>query len=379
MRRIVFAVLLCLASVTAYAAGDPLPAGYLSVAGNQIISGSGQNVRLACVGYNEPTGNYSSDMTIIRSLGFNCVRYPYYDTTLNLTTMDQIVAAAAAANIRVIFDHHGNEADGSCLGQQSNGLWYDLNGGSQNNTNNTDGCGETGTITYATFKQNWVNIAAHYAGNSTVIGFDLHNEASVTSGQTVVNMSWGASTDPGVDMQAMCQDVGTAIHGVNSGALIICEGLINYTGTTASGATNPIAGLMDLTAVPAHPVNITGKVVYAIHDYPQPISGVTPDSGSARITAMNTMWGFVVKNNTAPVFIGEMGASLDNSNGSLADEQAWASMLTNYANGLSGGSGGPTFGGTQQPISTDWWTFGNLSGQAPDGILNADNSAKSGQ
>ena len=137
MRRIVFAVLLCLASVTAYAAGDPLPAGYLSVAGNQIISGSGQNVRLACVGYNEPTGNYSSDMTIIRSLGFNCARYPYADGSLSLTTMDQIVSAAAAANVRIIFDHHGNEASSNCPGQQSNGLWYDLNGGSQNNTNNT--------------------------------------------------------------------------------------------------------------------------------------------------------------------------------------------------------------------------------------------------
>jgi hypothetical protein len=59
MRRLAFALLLCLASVTAYAAGDPLPAGYLSVSGNQIVSGSGQNVRLACIGYNEPTGNYT--------------------------------------------------------------------------------------------------------------------------------------------------------------------------------------------------------------------------------------------------------------------------------------------------------------------------------
>lgn len=379
MRAILIAALFCLASITANAAGDPLPSGFLSTSGNQIVSGSGANVRLACIGYNEPTGNYNSDMSIMRNLGFNCARYPWYDKTLSLTTMDQIVAAAAANNIRIIFDHHGNEADSACLGQQSNGLWYDLNGGSQNNTNNTDGCGATGTITYAAFKTNWVNIATHYANNATVIGMDLHNEASIVTGQTVANLSWGASTDPGVDMQAMCQDVGTAIHAANAGVLVICEGLINYTSTLANGSPNPIAGLMDLSGVTAHPVSIANKVVYSIHEYPTSISGVTPDSGGTHIAAMNATWGYLETNNTAPVFVGEMGASLDNSNGQLADEQAWATTLTNYINGLSGGTGGPVFSGTKQAVSTDWWTFGYLSGQVPNGILNADNTPKSGQ
>jgi endoglucanase len=379
MWRIVIALLLCLASVSAFAAGDPLPAGYLSTSGNQIVAGNGQNVRLACIGYNEPTGNYSSDMSIIRSLGFNCVRYPYYDVSLNLTTMDQIVSAATSNNIRVIFDHHGNEATTSCLGQQSNGMWYDKNGSTQTNSDGTDGCGATGTITYAQFKQNWVNIATHYANNSTVIGLDLHNEPLVSTGHTVANLSWGASTNPGVDVQAMCQDVGTAIHAANAGVLIICEGAGNYTGGLANGSNPVINGLMDLSAAQAHPVTVANKVVYSIHEYPQSISGITPDSGPTHISAMNQTWGYLVTNNIAPVWLGEMGASLDNSNGALADEQAWASMMTNYLNGLSGGSGGPVFSGTQQPIGTDWWTFGYLPGQLPDGILNADNTAKSGQ
>jgi endoglucanase len=379
MRRIVIALLLCLASVSAFAAGDPLPAGYLSVSGNQIVAGSGANVRLACIGYNEPTGNYASDMSIIRAQGFNCARYPYYDVGLNLTTMDQIVTAATSNNIRVIFDHHGNEATTSCLGQQSNGMWYDKNGSTQTNSNGTDGCGATGTITYAQFKANWVTIATRYAGNSTVIGLDLHNEPSVVSGQTVANLTWGASTNPGTDIQAMCQDVGNAIHAANAGVLVICEGLINYTNNMANGGVNTVHGLTDLSAAQAHPVTIPNKVVYSVHDYPQSISSITPSSGATRIAAMNATWGYLVTNNIAPVWLGEMGASLDNSNGALTEEQAWASMITNYVNGLSGGSGGPVFGGTQQPIGTDWWTFGYLSGQTPDGILNADNTAKPGQ
>jgi endoglucanase len=378
MWRILIAALLCLASVTAYAAGDSLPSGYLAVSGNQIIGGSGQTVRLACIGYNKPTSNFNSDMSIIRNLGFNCARVPWYDATLNLTTMDQIVTAATANNIRIIFDHHGNEANNTCLEQQSNGLWYDKNGSTQNNSNGTDGCGVTGTITYAAFKTNWISIATHYANNTTVIGMDLHNEGLVSTGKTVANMSWGASTEPGIDMQAMCQDVGTAIHGTNAGVLIICEGLVNNTATLANGNPNPIVGLMDLSGVTAHPVTIANKVVYSVHESPNSISGITPDSGTTHIAAMNTDWGYLVTNGTAPVWIGKMGASLDNTNGALAAEQAWADTITNYANGLSGGSGGPVFGGTQQPISTDWWTFGNLTGQ-PDGIIDANNVPRPGQ
>lgn len=116
MRRLFLTILFSFLSVTAYAGGDILPSGYLSVNGNQIDDASGNHVRLACVGYTQPTANISSDMTTIRNAGFNCARYPWYDRTLNLVNMDNIVTAAAANNIKLIFDHHGNEATTSCLG-----------------------------------------------------------------------------------------------------------------------------------------------------------------------------------------------------------------------------------------------------------------------
>jgi endoglucanase len=356
MRSLFLAALLALLPLSAYAAGQPLPAGYLSVSGNQIISGNGQNVRLACVGYNEPSGNYAADMSAIANAGFNCVRYPYYDASLNLSTMDAIVSAAQASNIRVIFDHHGNEADNNCLSQQANGLWYDLNDSTGSNSNNTDGCGEPGTITYATFRQNWINIATHYAGNTTVIGFDLDNEPLVGGTGTNANLTWGANTSPSADLQAMYNDVGSAIHAVDPGALIICEGPINYTYVYLNGATMPVEGLADLTQAKTYPINVAGKILYSIHEYPQAISGINPDSGATHIQGMNQGWGYLESTNTAPVFIGEMGADLDNSNGDLSDEQAWANMMVAYLNGLSGGTG-----------------------QSPDGILNADGTLRTGQ
>jgi hypothetical protein len=48
-------------------------------------------------------------------------------------------------------------------------------------------------------------------------------------------------------------------------------------------------------------------------------------------------------------------------------------------NGLDGSSGGPTFSGTQQGVSGDWWVWGYLPGQSPDGTLNADGSLNAAQ
>ena len=380
-----------------------LPSGYLHTTGNQIIDGLGNNVRLACNGYNEPTGNYASDMSIMRNQGFNCVRVDYYDATTcpggscNFGTLDAIVGAAQAAQMKVVITHHGNEGvDGNngCLSQQSNGLWYDVNGPAPWNaigSVGTDGCGTPGTVSYAQFKANWLTIANHYRGNSTVIGFDLHNEPT-TYGNTCCGsngpygVNWGSGN--GADIKAMFNDVGAAIEAADPGVLIIAEGVINngtlFNGTARGSAAFPITSgpSYDLSTAQSNPISCcSGQVVYSVHEYPTSIGGIVPDSGPASITMRETAWGFLVKNNFAPIFVGEMGASLDGSNGAanLADEQAWATDLTQMINGQKGGDGGPTFTGCQQPISTDWWNFGYLPGQIPDGTLNADGSSKSGQ
>ena len=83
---------------------------------------------------------------------------------------------------------------------------------------------------------------------------------------------------------------------------------------------------------------------------------------------MNAAWGYLEESNFAPVWIGEMGASLDGTNddsagaSNLANEQAWAATIVGYLNGQDAAQGGPSV-----KTGLDWWTSGIFSGGAPDG------------
>lgn len=210
------------------------------------------------------------------------------------------------------------------------------------------------------------------------------NPPSTPPASGPVGAGWNTGT--GGDMKAMVEDTGAAVEAADPGALIIVEGVLNN-GTllngTARGSTSfPITAgsIGDLSTIGSLPVSCcSGRVVYAIHDEPTSLTGVAPDTGQAATTMRTTAWGYLEKNLTAPVWIGKLGASLDNTNGNLTDEQGWATSLTQYMNGQLGGQGGPTFTGCQLPLGGGWWTFGYLSGQNPDGTLNSDGSNKSGQ
>jgi hypothetical protein len=171
----------------------------------------------------------------------------------------------------------------------------------------------------------------------------------------------------------MCSDTGTSVEAADPGVLIICEGAINFTGTFLNGSKMPSGanGIQDLTPAGVLPVDVgAAEVVYSVHHYPGWLSGQRPDSGVASVTFMNQAWGFLVTNNIAPVWVGEMGASLDGTNGLArqVDEIAWATTLVDYLNGGQGANGGPTFSGGQQPIGSDWWYFGYGPGQQMNGI-----------
>ena len=68
-----------------------------------------------------------------------------------------------------------------------------------------------------------MTFAGHWAGNSTVIGFDLRNEPCA---HTRTPALWGGQGP--TDIHAMYEAVGNAILEVNPDALIICESIINY-------------------------------------------------------------------------------------------------------------------------------------------------------
>ena len=189
----------------------------------------------------------------------------------------------------------------------------------------------------------WLLVAKRYAGNSTVIGFDLDNEPLMIPGASVIG------GDGPTDIHAMWTNTGNAILAINPGALIIVEGPIRW--------DSEMIGF-DLSWVTSNPVvlNVPKKVVYSVHEYPRTIGAQPVDSGPEMIRQMNAAWGYLVTQNIAPVWIGEIGASLDgvseSAGSGLVDEQAWAATVSAYLNGQYGGQGGPTFSGKQQAIST---------------------------
>jgi endoglucanase len=372
-------VLFCAGRSSAAVANNLLDAP-LSVKGNQIFDLMGRPVRLACTGYFAP-GNIKTDLPGMVAAGFNCLRFTYYDATLSsdLATADKIVAEAQKVGIKVIIDHQGDEVPGpnnGWLPYPCNGLPFDTGPG----TNGTDGCGDRGTISEAKYVRDWVTIAAHFVGNSTVIGFDLANEPHSDPAYWRVNpggATWGDGS--ATDLQKIYEKTGNAIQAVNPSVLIIAEGIINFNGTFGNGEANPIAGSADLTLAASKPVvlNIPGKLVYSVHDYPTSISSVTPDSGSAKIKSMNIGWGYLVTQNVAPVWVGEMGASLDgvgpdSRDENLTKERSWANMMVAYLNGKDAEEGGPSVIPPSRAEGTSWFAWGNLDGESPDGTL-ADN------
>jgi aryl-phospho-beta-D-glucosidase BglC (GH1 family) len=352
-----------------------LPVGYLHTQGSQIVDAAGNPVRIVSVGWDgtqnrgfAPNGlNVQSYKTVLQQMvaaGFNTVRIPWSDALLNggvpgkglintqlnpdlkglsaIAVLQKIVAYAGQIGLKVIFDHHNNEGGG---GQQPNGLWYDVGGAA----NGTDGAGNKGTVTQQGFIQDTQKFAALWANNPTVIGFDLDNEP--------VHSTWGGPATTSI--QQMATQAGNAIQAVDPHALIIVEAPPSATGPSG-----------DLTQVKTNPVTlgIPNQVVYSVHEYPQSVANNFSGNVAQYIQQLNNDWGYLVAQNIAPVWIGEMGSSM-----LTASDQLWAQTLLDYMNGKDGALGGPSFTGSQQGVSGDWWLWsGNETGYDPGGLLQSD-------
>jgi endoglucanase len=325
-----------------------LPPGDLSTKGNQIVDRAGQPVRLACVGWNQVNEAIPRERqtALMAQQGFNCIRFSWVNATKqqDLGRIDRVVAAAKSAGLRVVLDNHTNEpghGDRDNWGaQQKNGLWYDQGGASDG----TDGGGNEGTVTDAKFLADWQDVARHYAGNETVIGYDLRNEPLDYPHMSV----WGGGGDR--DIAAMYKRVGDAVLAIDPAKLVIVE-----------------PPNSDCRRVRKYPLTLAvpNKLVYSVHEYPGEISGQKVSSGPGLIKRMNEMWGWLIDEGVGPVFVGEMGSSMASEQG-----KAWAATIVPYLNGSGPDGLRITPGG--QGVSTDWWAWGYLPGQNPDGSLEAD-------
>ena len=271
---------------------------------------------------------------------------------------------AGVIGLRIILDHHTNDGGG---GQQPNGLWFDKGPG----TDGTDGAGNGGTVTAADFQSDTLALAARYKNNPTVIGFDLDNEP-LSHGKNGVSLNWGQGGP--TDIWQMYTTVGNALLKLNKHWLIICEGPQAYsnTGNGIAGVgpeadLSPVGGI---DGVPTKPVVLIRKhqVVYSVHEYGTAIDDFKANEHPATLIAhMNRDWGYLYTKNIAPVWVGELGSSLD-----TPEERTWAQTVVDYLNGKDGAQGGPVFTGNQQPVSSSWWCWGYLPGEAPDGTLESD-------
>jgi len=343
-----------------------LPVGYLNARGCQIVASNGVPARIVCVGITGmnvvggrlelegPFKGISANVAAIKRAGFNAARVDWIDKTLEdkgaMAELDEFVSACSAQGLKVIFDNHNNEAtpaDWENAAQQKNGLWFDTGPG----TDGTDGTGRRGSVNTEKFKDDWVAFARHWAGNSTVIGFDLRNEPCA---HTATPALWGGNGP--TDIRTMYESVGNAVLKANPDALIICEAVIDYNKGAYEG---------DLSVARTLPVRLSNpaKLVYSVHEYPKEIGGYKgPESGAGYVERMNRTWGWMITENFAPVWIGEMGASMQS-----AASREWGKTLLDYMNGKA--PGGIVLSAHGPGISGDWWLWSCLDGQNPNGCI----------
>jgi endoglucanase len=346
--------------------------GYWHTSGNQILDSNNQPVRIAGInwfGFETAnyvvhglwTRNYQDMLNQIKSLGYNTIRLPYSNQLFDagstpnsidfsknpdlqgltgLQIMDKIIGYASQIGLRIILDRHRPDS-----GSQS-ALWY------------------TSTYPESRWISDWQMLANRYKGNPMVVGADLHNEPHAPA-------CWGCG-DTTVDWRLAAERAGNAILSVNPNWLIFVEGVDCYSaGGQASGDCYWWGGNLEGAATYPVQLNVPDRLVYSAHDYP---SSVYPQSWFSDPNYPNnlpsiwdTHWGYLYKNNVAPVWLGEFGTKLQSTS-----DQQWLSTLVNY---LGKGASGmnwtfwcwnPNSGDTGGILNDDWTTVN----QAKQNYLN---------
>ncbi len=330
--------------------------GFLHTEGNQIVDAAGNTVRLTGVnwfggeGYNYvPAGlwadSYQGHLEKMKSVGFNVIRLTMSDEMFDsaavtngidysknpdlmgltrLQVYDKVIDYAGKLGMKVILDHHRNDGG---AGTNEHGLWY------------TDKHPESTVIA------NWKMLAKHYAGNETVIGADLHNEPSVSA-------TWGGSA--ATDWASAAERIGNAIQTVNKDWLLFVEGT-EWSSTLAGAQSRPIE------------FDVPNKLVYSPHAYGQSVgqfSWLTDPNYPNNLPAQyDSMWGYLYKNNTAPILLGEWGGLFNSS-----AEQTWAKSLAKYLNGDWNLDGKSDIAAGDKGMSWTFWAWTPESGDV-GGVL----------
>lgn len=344
-------------------------AGYWHTNGSQIYDSNNQPVRITginwfgfetanYVAHGLWTRNYEDMLNQIASLGYNTIRLPFsnqlFDASsapnsidynknpdlqglTSLQIMDKIINYGGSIGLKFILDQHRPDS-----GAQS-ALWY------------------TSQYPESRWLSDWEMLARHYQGNTAVIGADLHNEPHSPA-------CWGCG-DPTVDWRLAAERGGNAVLAINPNWLIFVEGVDCW---GPGGATNGDCYWWggNLEGVASYPVqlNVANRLVYSAHDYPLDVANQSWFSASNYPNNLpgiwDKFWGYIAKQNIAPVWLGEFGTLLDDTS-----DQQWFSTMTNYlGKGASGinwtyWSWNPDSGDTGGILEDDWTTV-NTAKQA---------------
>jgi endoglucanase len=354
--------------------------GFLRTNGNKIVDSTGATVRITGINwFGMETDNHTfhglwaqvtwkSMMDHMAQLGYNTIRVPYTGDSLRpgaqatgindftnpdlvgnspLQILDKVVAYAGQKGMRIILDRHRPTAAGQTA------LWY------------------TPAVSEASMIADWQMLAQRYAGNTTVIGADLFNEPHAEgTDPNGTGACWGCGV-PARDWRLAAQRIGNAVLSVNSNWLIFVEGVSCPSG----GVPNTFDNIPDdpmecdwwggnLAKAREFPVqlNTANRLVYAPHDY-----GISvfdrqpwfedPNFPNNLPAVWDHFWGYLHKENIAPVMVGEFGSTLANP----LDAQWLRSLMSYLGTGVNGMSftywaWNPNSGDTGGIVQDDWQT-----------------------
>ena len=304
---------------------DGRPANYLHTCGARLYDQHGREVKISGVNWSgmegsnyAPAGldkrNWQDLLDQVAELGYNTIRVPFssemlepnrhvsgINSALNpgleglsgLEMLDRLIAGARDRGLKVILDRHFPSA------WRLTTLWY------------------TPEVPEERWLADWRMLAAHYKGNDTVIGVDLHNEPHGEA-------TWG-SGNPATDWRLAAERAGNAVLKANPYLLVFVEGIENYNGSHWWWGG-------DLQGVRTAPVrlNVPNRLVYSPHDYGPAIDGQAwfwdPAFPANLPAEWDRRWGYLEREQIAPVVVGEFGGR---SVGDDRDGQ-WQRTLLGY-------------------------------------------------
>ncbi|MFI5895124.1 cellulase family glycosylhydrolase [Actinoplanes sp. NPDC051513] len=375
-------------ALPASAAAGGTGTGYLHTSGNKILDSAGATVRLTGINwFGMETDNktfhglwasnpWRSQLDTMASLGYNTLRIPFSDDALKtgavatgindyvnpdlvglspLQILDKVIEYSGGKGMRVILDRHRPTS------AQQTALWY------------------TSAVPESTWIADWQSLARRYAGNTTVIGADLHNEPHAEgTNPAATGACWGCG-DTARDWRLAAERAGNAILSVQPNWLIFVEGVSCPSGGLSNVWDGDTSNDEDcgwwggnLSKAGQYPVrlNVANRVVYSPHEYATSVYHQTwfddPTYPANMPAIWDKYWGYLYKQNIAPIMMGEFGTTLASD-----IDRVWLQNLMAYTgtgvNGMSFTywSWNPNSGDTGGIANDDWTTIN----QAKQSIL----------